>query len=176
VAPLNASVRRQYGKRASMRLFTKITALITLLILSGCASEIGSFDVEGESQPRFIFDTKHVGLLLVYRTPRKYLNGGVPLSEFFQNDQEVRLGLKNNPNIQWAIEGDYDGSRPITYGSLPEGMKEIVPAKLLAANTAYVVCAHIGRSAYSFAGRTLIIRDGKTIQVYDYIDENSVKN
>src|ERR1043165_2290448 len=150
-----------------MKLLIKNLSLILLLILSGCASEVGSFDVEGESQPRFVFDTKQVSLLIVYRTPRKYLNGGIPLGEFFQNNPDERLGLKNNPNVQWAIEGKHDASKPITYGSLPEGMKEIVAAKPLSENTAYFVCSHIGRSGYSFAGRAFVIRDGRTNEVHE---------
>jgi hypothetical protein len=159
-----------------MRLTDKNILLVLLLILSGCASEIGSFNVEGESQPRFTFDTNQVSLLLVYRTLRKYLNGGIPLAEFSQNNSDERLGMKNNPNMQWAIEGKHDARIPITYGNVPEGMKEIVPAKPLAENTAYFVCTHIGRSAYSFAGRAFIIRDGRTIEVQGHLDEKSVDN
>jgi len=159
-----------------MKLSIRILSLTLLLILSGCASEIGSFEVEGESQPRFTFTSDHVGLLLVYRTPRKYLNQGMLFTEFDKHDPNTRRGMKNNPNMQWAIEGEHDASVPINYGSVPEGMKEISPARPLAENTVYFVCTHIGRSAYSFAGRQFIIRNGRTIELHGHIDENSVDN
>ncbi len=172
VGPLGASLETT----TKMRLFVSILSLTLLLILSGCSSEIGNFDVEGESQPRFTFTSNDVDLLLVYRIPRKYLNGGIPLAEFSQNNPDSQLGMKSNPNMQWAIEGHHDASIPIDYGKLPEGMKEILTAKTLEENTVYFVCTHIGKSAYSFAGRAFIIQNGRTVEIQAHIDENSVNN
>jgi len=159
-----------------MKFSIRALTLATLLFLSACATEVGSVDVEGESQPRFVFDTREVSLVVVYRVPRKYINDGIPLDAIFKNAPDPREGLKKNTDVLWAVDGKHDASIPLTYGSLPEGMTELVPAKPLAENTVYFVCTFIGRNAYSFAGRNFVIRDGKTIQIQSHIDENTVKN
>src|SRR5690242_17465981 len=104
-----------------MKHLVRILSLVLLLLLSSCGCELGSVEVESESPPHFIFDGNKLSLLFVYRIPRKYLNQDIPFAEFDKNNPDARQGMKNNPDMQWVIEGDHNPALPITYGSLPEG-------------------------------------------------------
>lgn len=144
-----------------------ILLLSLLLILNSCPPHVGSINVEGESQPRFTFIGTDVISLVVYRIPRKYLNKGIPLDEV----------TKDTPNIQWRVKGDHDARIPINYGVLPEGMKEVIPAKTLAENTIYLASTYIGtEETGAFVGQYFIIQDGRTVEVHEHLNENSVDN
>jgi hypothetical protein len=152
---------------AQMKLSITILLLSFLVVLSDCHLHVGSINVEGENQPRFTFIGKHVISLVVYRIPRKYLNKRIPLDEV----------TKNNPNIQWRIEGEHDATVPVNYGNVPEGMKEIVPAKPLAENTIYFASTYVGtEETAAFVGQYFVIRNGRTLEVHELLDENSVDN
>jgi hypothetical protein len=141
-------------------------SLCSLLVLfSGCRShEVGRVSVEGNSTPRFKFTGLSVTHLLVYQVPRQYLSKGIPLNEL----------TKDNPNTQWLIDGVHDAHLPINYGSVPEGMKEIVSSKPLAEGTIYFVSTYIGtEDTGAFVGQYFKLQNGRTVEVHEDFGEKS---
>jgi len=115
-------------------LFCKIVRqglLPCLILLSLQSCEVPpEVRVTHTAPPAFTFSSGTVvDMRIVYHgkpaSPRK----GVFLDEM----------LEDKPNILWMIEGKHDNRVPITYGSVPTGMKETVLAKPLAEGEEYLV-------------------------------------
>jgi hypothetical protein len=95
------------------------------------------------------------------------LNKNIPLDEI----------TKITPDTQWSVEGNHNVGIPISYGSIPEGMKEVVPAKPLADNTVYFVSTYVNtEETGSFAGQYFKIQNGRAIEVHGTVDESTVNN
>lgn len=62
--------------------------------------------------------------------------------------------LADKANISWMIEGEHEQRLPITYGTVPMGMKETAPATPLREGEYYLV--FVG----SMVGTRFVIRDG----------------
>ena len=139
-----------------------------LILFCGCRShEVGRVNVDGDSKPRFTFTGLSVSHLLVYRVPRQYLSKGIPLNAL----------TKDNPDTQWLIDGDHAADLPISYGSVPKEMKEILPPKPLVEGTIYFVSIYIGtEDTGAFAGQYFKIQNGRTIEVHEDVDEKAVHN
>jgi hypothetical protein len=150
-----------------MKLSVRIFSIILLLALGSCSPHVGSVNAEGGSQPRFTFIGSSVSSLIVYRVPRKYLNKGIALDAV----------TKNGSDTQWRIDGMHDARTPINYGVVPKGMTEIVPAKPLSENTIYFASTYVGtEETGAFVGQYFRIQNGRTIEVHEDVDANSVNN
>jgi hypothetical protein len=139
-----------------------ILGLLALLSLAGCRDHsLGEVHVDGDSKPRFKFVGEHVGRLVVYRVPDKYLRQGIPLDELDES----------KPNVQWFIEGSHEASEPILYGVAPPGTKAAFPAKLLDEGVVYFVGSWVGtRDTGAFVGQYFRIQNGRTEEFHEEVN------
>jgi hypothetical protein len=144
-----------------MILFVKtVLSLMVLFTLSSCRRHVGTFNVGGDSRPRFTFSGSSLNHLLVYRVPRKYIDKQIPLDEL----------KKDNPDTQWLLEGTHDANVHIDYGIVPKGMKEIVRAKPLAEGEIYLASIYIStEETGAFVGQYFRMESGRTIQINEPI-------
>ena len=134
-------------------------AFALLGVLAGCRSHAtGKVNVDGDAKPRFKFSGLTVSSLVVYRVPPEYLKKGIPLDAL----------TKDNPDTQWIVEGLHTANVPVTYGSVPGDMKQIVAPKPLADDTIYFVSTYIGtEDTGAFVGQYFRIRNGRTSEFHD---------
>jgi hypothetical protein len=127
-------------------------------VLAGCRSHAtGKVNVDGDAKPRFNFTGLTVSSLVVYSVP-PYLKKGIPLDAL----------TKDNPDTQWIVEGLHTANVPITYGSVPADMKQIVAPKPLSDNTIYFVSTYIGtEDTGAFVGQYFRTRNGQTSEFHD---------
>lgn len=106
--------------------------------------------VQQTNPPTFSFSRGTlVDMLLVYHLRPEQVVHGVFVDEL----------LNDKPNLSWIVEGKHDPQVPITYGSVPTGMREAVQAKPLIEGDYYMVMVASGASA-RFA-----IRNGSAAQI-----------
>ncbi len=142
----------------------KLIKILLLALLTACLScrshSIGRVNVDGDGRPRFTFTGLTVSYVVVYRVPAEYLNKGIPLDAL----------TKDNPDTQWLIEGSHDARYVITYGFVPPGMKEILPAKPLAEGPIYFVSTYIStEDTGAFVGQYFRIQNGHSIEVHEEV-------
>ena len=121
--------------------------LLCFLVIVFQACEIPpEVHVRPTAPPSFTFSRETlVGMLLVYRLDQDQPKKGVFLD----------VMLRDKPNTFWMIEGKHDPRLPITYGDVPTGMKETVPAKPLVEGEYYLVFVESGVSA------SFLVRNGR---------------
>lgn len=121
-----------------------VLSWLVIVSLQGCEVP-PEVRVAPTSPPTFTFSSQTVvDMLLVHHLKRDNPNEGILLDEL----------LEDKPNTSWMVEGKHDNRIPITYGSVPAGMKETVPAKPLVEGEYYLVL--VG----SLVGARFVIRDG----------------
>lgn len=102
--------------------------------------------VEPTGPPTFTFSSgTSVEMLLVYHLNAQQRDRGGLLLESL---------LADKANINWMIEGENQQQLPITYGTVPVGMKETIEAKPLLEGEYYFV--FVG----SLVGARFFIKDG----------------
>jgi hypothetical protein len=117
--------------------------------------------VGGGQLPSFIFSGSALSFLLVGVTRRK---------------RRKKRGLteevtKDNADVQWHIEGTHDTTVPISYGTVPGGMKAVISAEPLVEGEIYFVQGQVHTdTASSIVTQFFRIEKGQVVEVQGDID------
>ena len=143
------------------RRYSAAIAFALLGVLVGCRSHAtGKVNVDGGAKPRFTFTGLTVSSLVVYRVPAEHLKKGIPLDAL----------TKDNPDTQWIVERLHTANVPITYGSVPVDMKQIVAPKPLVDDAIYFVSTYIGtEDTGAFVGQYFQVRGGQTSEYHEAV-------
>lgn len=140
-----------------VKLFRRICDFAGVAIVLMCAGCI--FDnpvkikVEGGDPVRFIFlNGEYLNLLYVYRIPTELLSKGIPGERLRHDD----------PDMMWWIEGKRRKDEPITYGIVPDDMREITEARPLIEGGHYLVQGFSTGSGGTI-GTRFIIQNGRVV-------------
>jgi hypothetical protein len=135
--------------------FSRIWAVLLLGVSLSCGYESSlEVNLQSGAPPQFTLSGgKALGSFFVYRIPEGLADEPVPTDKM----------TKESPDMTWLIEGRRSEEGPITYGAVPKGMQEVIPAKPLQEGEHYLVFG-TSLSQGGFKGLRFVINDGNAVR------------